>query len=69
MYRRTKGSLNSKLHAICNGGGQPVAMFLTAGQVSDYKGSAELLEDLPEAKELLADQGMMPIGSGRPCKP
>ena len=32
-------------------------MLLTAGQVSDYKGAAELLEDLPEAKELLADRG------------
>jgi len=32
-------------------------MLLTAGQVSDYKGAAELLDDLPEAKELLADRG------------
>jgi len=32
-------------------------MRLTASQVSDYKGAAELLEDLPEAKELLADRG------------
>ena len=34
-----------------------MAMLLTAGQVSDYKGAAELLGDLPEAKELLADRG------------
>ena len=32
-------------------------MLLTAGQVSDYKGAAELLDDLPDAKELLADRG------------
>ena len=37
--------------------GKPVAMLLTAGQVSDYKGAAELLDDLHEAKELLADRG------------
>ena len=49
--------MNSKLHAVCDGDGKPVAMLLTAGQISDYKGAAELLEDLPEAKELLADRG------------
>ena len=49
--------MNSKLHAVCDGGGKPVAMLLTAGQVSDYKGAAELLDGLPEAKELLADRG------------
>ena len=49
--------MNSKLHAVCDGGGKPVAMLLTAGQVSDYKGASELLEDLPAAKELLADRG------------
>jgi len=49
--------LNSKLHAVCDGNGKPVAMLLTAGEVSDYKGAAELLDDLPEATELLADRG------------
>ena len=34
-----------------------MAMLLTAGQVSDYKGVAELLNGLPEAKEFLADHG------------
>ena len=32
-------------------------MHLTGGQVSDYKGAAELLPLLPSAKELLADRG------------
>ena len=32
-------------------------MLLTAGQVSDYKGAAALLPDLPQAKKLLADRG------------
>lgn len=32
-------------------------MILTAGQVSDYKGAAALLPELPAAKELLADRG------------
>jgi len=49
--------LNSKLHVVCDDGGKPVAMLLTAGQVSDYKGAAELLDDLPEPKKFLADRG------------
>jgi hypothetical protein len=40
---RTKGGLNSKLHAVCNGEGKPVAMLLSEGQMSDYKGAALLL--------------------------
>jgi len=49
--------LNSKLHAVCNGSGKPVALLLTAGQVSDYKGAAQLLHTLSDAEELLADRG------------
>ena len=50
--------MNSKLHALCDGGGRPVALLLTAGQVSDYKGARHLLKCLPQkAKELLADKG------------
>ena len=54
---RTKGGLNSKLHAVCDGFGKPVLMYLTAGQVSDYKGARKLLDDFPAAKHLLADRG------------
>jgi len=32
-------------------------MYLTAGQVSDYKGARKLLNDFPAAKHLLADRG------------
>jgi len=49
--------LNSKLHAVCDGNGKPVLMYLTAGQVSDYKGARKLLDDFPAAKHLLADRG------------
>jgi len=49
--------LNSKLHAVCDGDGKPVLMFLTAGQVSDYTGARKLLDDFPAAKHLLADRG------------
>lgn len=49
--------MNSKLHAVCDGEGKPVAMTLTEGQASDYKGAALLLNHLPKAKELLGDRG------------
>jgi len=32
-------------------------LLLTAGQVSDYKGAAALLDTLPNAKALLGDRG------------
>ncbi len=54
---RTKGGLNSKLHAVTDERGRPIRLLLTAGQVSDYKGAAQLLDALPNAKALLGDRG------------
>ncbi|WP_146806837.1 IS5 family transposase [Acetobacter cibinongensis] len=55
---RTKGGLNSKLHAICDGQGRPVRLHLAAGQVSDFKGANFLLADLPdETEEVIGDRG------------
>ena len=54
---RTKGGLNSKLHAVCDGAGRPIVMLLSEGQMSDYKGAALMLPAIPRAKELLADKG------------
>jgi len=34
-----------------------VALYLTEGQASDYKGAAVLLNCLPKTKEFLADRG------------
>ena len=42
---------------MCDGRGKPVALLLSEGQMSDYKGAALLLPALPKAKELLADRG------------
>lgn len=49
--------MNSKLHAVVNAHGQPVALLLTEGQCSDYKGAARLLPLLPATTALLADRG------------
>ncbi len=54
---RTKGGLNSKLHAVCDGEGRPLRLLLTEGQQSDHKGAATLLPDLPAATEMLGDKG------------
>jgi transposase len=42
---------------VCDENGKPVALYLTAGQVSDYKGAAALLPKMPKTKTLLADRG------------
>jgi putative transposase len=55
--RRTKGGLNSKLHAACDGKSRPVVLLLSEGQMSDHRGAALMLPSLPQAKELLGDKG------------
>ncbi|MEL6667172.1 MAG: IS5 family transposase [Pseudomonadota bacterium] len=57
LIGRTKGGMNSKLHAVTDALGRPLRMFLTAGQRSDYIGARGLLHDLPDAKHMLADRG------------
>ena len=57
MIGRTKGGLNTKLHAVTDARGRPLKFFMTAGQVSDYTGAAALLGSLPAAEWMLADRG------------
>lgn len=54
---RTKGGLNSKLHAVINDCGKPIIMALTAGQVSDHIGAKIIYPALPSAKTLIGDKG------------
>ncbi|PTD16784.1 IS5 family transposase [Sphingomonas fennica] len=57
LIGRTKGGMNTKLHAVTDTNGRPISFFMTAGQVSDYIGAAALLDELPKAQWLLADRG------------
>jgi len=57
LIGRTKGGLNSKLHAVCDGEGRPVRLLLTEGQKSDHKGAATLLPELPPARKMIGDKG------------
>jgi hypothetical protein len=43
LIGRTKGGLNTKLHAVTDAKGRPLRLFMTAGHVSDYTGAAALL--------------------------
>ena len=57
LIGRTKGGMNTKLHAICDSEGRPLNLFVTAGQVSDYIGARALLSSLPNVDWLLGDRG------------
>ena len=49
--------MNTKPHAVSDANEHPLSFFMTVGQVSDYTGAAELLDDLPKAQWLLGDCG------------
>jgi hypothetical protein len=55
--RPTKGGLNSKLHAVCDGAGRAVIFLLTGGQMSDRKGAALICPMLPDVETLIAEKG------------
>src|SRR3546814_8992191 len=48
LIGRTKGGMNTKLHAVTDANGRPISFFMTAGQVSDYTGAAALLDSRSE---------------------
>jgi len=47
-----ESGLNSNILLSVLVNGKPVAMVLTEGQASDYKGAAILLDQLPPAKDI-----------------
>ena len=55
-YRSHQGRLEFKTPCRVRQHGKPVALLLSEGQMSDYKGDALLLPALPKAKELLGDR-------------
>ncbi|MFT8462226.1 IS5 family transposase [Acetobacter persici] len=57
LIGRTKGGINTKLHAVTDRNGRPLDFFMIAGQISDYTGAAALLDGLPPAEWMLADRG------------
>jgi transposase len=57
LIGRTKGGLNSKLRAVCDGAGLPVIFLLTEGPMSGNKGADLIYPMLPDAETLIADKG------------
>ena len=45
---RSRGGLTSKMHALVDADGRPVALRLTGGQVHDSKEAEALLEAMPK---------------------
>jgi transposase len=69
LIGRTKGGMNTKLHAVADANGRPISLFMTAGQVSDYTGAAALLDSLPKAQWLLGDREALQAKGITPCIP
>ena len=53
---RTKGGMNTKIHAVVDEAAQPVRLFLSAGNEADISHAQTLAEEIPAAM-LVADKG------------
>ena len=41
----------------CDGKGRPLVMLFSEGKMSNFKGAALMIDELPRAKVLLGDKG------------
>jgi transposase len=53
---RSRGGLTTKIHALVDANGLPIALKLTEGQAHDGKSAADMLGGLGEGQILLADR-------------
>lgn len=53
---RSRGGLTTKIHALVDANGLPVALKLTEGQAHDGVSAADMLESLGDGQILLADR-------------
>lgn len=54
---RSRGGLTTKIYAVVDGHGLPIALKLTEGQAHDGKSGEDMLAALPRDCILLADRG------------
>lgn len=54
---RSRGGLTTKIHAVVDADGMPIALKLTAGEAHDGRSADGMLESLREGDILLADRG------------
>jgi transposase len=53
---RSRGGLTTKIHALVDANGRPIALKLTEGQAHDGKSAADMLGDIGPGQILLADR-------------
>jgi len=53
---RSRGGLTTKVHALVDANGLPIALKLTAGQAHDGRSAADMLDTLGQGDVLLADR-------------
>ncbi len=53
---RSRGGLTTKIHALVDANGLPIALKLTEGQAHDGKSAADMLGGLGDGQILLADR-------------
>jgi transposase len=53
---RSRGGLTTKIHALVDADGNPIALKLTEGQAHDGRSASDMLEGLGEGQILLADR-------------
>jgi transposase len=53
---RSRGGLTTKIHALVDAEGLPIALKLTEGQAHDGRSARDMLEALVEGQILLADR-------------
>ena len=53
---RSRGGLTTKIHALVDANGLPIAVKLSAGQAHDGRSAADMLDGLGEGQILLADR-------------
>lgn len=53
---RSRGGLTTKIHALVDANGMPIALKLTEGQAHDGRSAADMLGDIGEDQVLLADR-------------
>jgi transposase len=54
---RSRGGLTTKIHAVVDSSGNPIALKLSEGQAHDGRSAEDLLDSLGAGQILLADRG------------
>ena len=53
---RSRGGLTTKIHALVDANGMPIALKLTEGQAHDGRSAADMLDSVGKGQTLLADR-------------